>query len=121
MSTSCIPTDRNTIYLLPPSIQDWLPKDHLARFIADIVSQLNLRAITDQYGVVEGSKAYHPRMLLALLFYGYATGVFSSRKIEQATYDYGGGHRSGSPPQHNPGVESTELPPGTIQKGKKYR
>ncbi|MDH3330605.1 MAG: IS1182 family transposase [Desulfobulbaceae bacterium] len=86
MSTNFIPTDRNTIYLLPPSIQDWLPKDHLARFIADIVSQLNLRAITDQYGG-RGSKAYHPRMLLALLFYGYATGVFSSRKIEQATYD----------------------------------
>ena len=86
MSTNFIPTDRNTIYLLPPSVQDWLPEDHLARFVVDIVSQLNLRSITDQYGG-RGSKAYHPRMLLSLLFYGYATGIFSSRKLEQATYD----------------------------------
>ena len=86
MSTNFIPVDRNTIYLLPPSIQDWLPEDHLARFVVDIVSQLNLRSITEQYGG-RGSKAYHPRMLLALLFYGYATGVFSSRKLEKATYD----------------------------------
>jgi transposase len=86
MSTNFIPVDRNTIYLFPPSVQDWLPEDHLARFVVDIVSQLDLRSITDQYGG-RGSKAYHPRMLLALLFYGYATGVFSSRKLEQATYD----------------------------------
>ena len=86
MSTNFIPTDRETIYLLPPSVQDWLPQDHLARFIVDIVSQLDLRPVSDQYGG-RGSKAYHPRMLLALLFYGYATGVFSSRKLEQATYD----------------------------------
>lgn len=86
MSTNFIPTDRHTLYLLPPSVQDWLPEDHLARFVVDIVSQLDLRSITDQYGG-RGSKAYHPRMLLALLFYGYATGVFSSRKIERATYD----------------------------------
>ena len=86
MSTNFIPTDRNTIYLLPPSVQDWLPEDHLARFVVDIVSQLDLRSITGQYGG-RGSKAYHPRMLLSLLFYGYATGIFSSRKLEQATYD----------------------------------
>lgn len=86
MSTNFISADRNTIYLLPPSVQDWLPEGHLARFVVDIISQLNLRSITDQYGG-RGSKAYHPRMLLSLLFYGYATGVFSSRKIELATYD----------------------------------
>jgi len=86
MSTNFILADRNTRYLLPPSMQDWLPEDHLARFIIDIVAQLELRPIVNQYGG-KGSKAYHPRMLLALLFYGYATGVFSSRKIEQATYD----------------------------------
>ena len=86
MSTNFISVDRNTIYLLPPSVQDWLPEGHLARFVVDIISQLNLRSITDQYGG-RGSKAYHPRMLLSLLFYGYATGVFSSRKIELATYD----------------------------------
>jgi len=86
MSTNFILADRNTRYLFPPSMQDWLPEDHLARFIIDIVAQLELRPIVNQYGG-KGSKAYHPRMLLALLFYGYATGVFSSRKIEQATYD----------------------------------
>jgi len=86
MSTNFISADRNTIYLLSPSVQDWLPEGHLARFVVDIVSQLNLRSITDQFGG-RGSKAYHPRMLLSLLFYGYATGVFSSRKIEMATYD----------------------------------
>jgi transposase len=86
MSTNFIPTDRHTLYLLPPSVQDWLPEKHLARFVVDIVSQLDLRSVSEQYGG-RGSKAYHPRMLLALLFYGYATGVFSSRKIEQATYD----------------------------------
>ncbi len=67
-------------------MQDWLPEDHLARFIVDIVAQLELRSIVNQY-CGRGSKAYHPRMLLALLFYGYATGVFSSRKLEKATYD----------------------------------
>lgn len=86
MSANFIPADRNTIYLLPPSVQDWLPEDHLARFVVDIVSPLDLRSITGQYGG-RGSKGYHPRMLLSLLFYEYATGIFSSRKLEQATYD----------------------------------
>ena len=78
--------DRKTPYLMPPSLEDWLPKDHLARFIVDIVGQLDLRPIERAYAG-RGSLAYHPEVLLALLFYGYATGVFSSRKIEQATYD----------------------------------
>ena len=86
MSTNFISTDRNTAYLLPPSLNDWLPNIHLARFIVDIVSELDISCITNQYGG-KGSKAYHPRMLLALIFYGYATGVFSSRKIEGSTYD----------------------------------
>ena len=86
MSDHFIPADRAQQYLFPPSIQDWLPENHLASFIVDIVSQLDLRALSATYAG-KGMKAYHPTILVALLFYGYATGVFSSRKIEQATYD----------------------------------
>jgi transposase len=81
-----IPTNRAQQYLFPPSIQDWLPEKHLARFIVDIVSQLDLRPLAEAYAG-KGFKAYHPEIILSLLFYGYATGVFSSRKIEKATYD----------------------------------
>jgi transposase/IS5 family transposase len=78
--------DRDTAYLLPPSLQDWLPQKHLARFVIDIVEQLHLSELESCYGG-GGKPPYHPALLLALLFYGYATGVFSSRKLEQATYD----------------------------------
>ena len=79
--------DRETPMFLPPSIQEWLPEQHLARFVVEIVEQLDLSEITSRYGGSGGKQAYHPAMLVALLFYGYATGVFSSRKLEQATYD----------------------------------
>jgi transposase len=86
MADKFIPTNRNQQLLFPPSIQDWLPEQHLARFVVDIVAQLDLRPLAQRYAG-KGFKAYHPEILLSLLFYGYATGVFSSRKIEQATYD----------------------------------
>jgi transposase len=86
MSDTFRQVDRDTLYLLPPSMDDWLPEGHLARFVVDIVGQLDLTVIKSAYSG-RGSKAHHPEMLLALLFYGYATGVFSSRKLEQATYD----------------------------------
>ena len=79
--------DRETPMLLPPSIQEWLPDQHMARFVVEIVEQLDLSEITSRYGGSGGRRAYHPVMMVALLFYGYATGVFSSRKLEQATYD----------------------------------
>ncbi|MFB3111707.1 MAG: IS1182 family transposase [Gemmatimonadales bacterium] len=78
--------DRETPYLLPPSVQDWLPDPHLARFVVEVVSKLDLHELKMPY-TGRGSKAFNPEMLLALLFYGYATGVFSSRKLEEATYD----------------------------------
>jgi transposase len=81
-----IEVDRETQFLLPPSVQDWLPKGHLARFVVDVVEQLDLRALKAAYAG-RGSQPYNPAMLLALLFYGYATGVFSSRKLERNTYD----------------------------------
>lgn len=78
--------DRGTAYLLPPSVDEWLPADHLARFVVEIVEQLDFSALTEQYRG-SGSQAYHPQMLAALLLYGYATGTYSSRRIEQACYD----------------------------------
>ena len=78
--------DRDTPYLFPPSVQEWLPEKHLARFVVEMVSRLDLRKLENSY-TKRGSEGYPPRMMLALLFYGYATGVFSSRKLEQATYD----------------------------------
>jgi transposase len=80
------PVDRDTSFLLPPSVDEWLPKDHLARFVVEIVEQLDLSALTLSYRGA-GSAAYHPSMLLSLLIYGYATGTYGSRRIEQASYD----------------------------------
>jgi len=76
-------------FLLPPSLQDWLPQDHLARFIAEITDRLDLREIYAAYERKDGRglAAYHPLMLTRVLLYAYATGRASSRKIEQATYD----------------------------------
>ena len=86
MSARFHPLDRDTPYLLPPSLQDWLPEGHLARFVVEMVDALDLSELEGGYEG-RGKTAYHPAMLVALLFYGYATGVFSSRKLEQATYD----------------------------------
>ena len=86
MSAHFKAVDRQSLYMFPPSVEDWLDQKHLARFIVDVVSKLDLHELKMAYSG-GGSQAYHPEMLLALLFYGYATGVFSSRKLEQATYD----------------------------------
>ncbi len=81
-----IAVDRDTAYLLPPSVNEWLPQDHLARFVVEVIDQLDLSELVRQYAGC-GSAAYHPAMLLGLLVYGYATGVHSSRKIERACSD----------------------------------
>jgi transposase len=78
--------DRQTGFLLPPSVDEWLPEKHLARFVVEVIDGLDLRAMSGSYRG-SGSASYHPRMLLGILVYGYATGVFSSRKLERATYD----------------------------------
>ena len=78
--------DRDTQFLIPPSLDEWLPEDHLARFVAEVVDRVDLSPITRAYGG-GGKDAYHPSVLVCLLFYGYATGTFSSRKLERATYD----------------------------------
>lgn len=81
-----IQTSRQQQFLLPPSIDEWLPEQHLARFVVEVIEQLDLSRLTSRYAG-RGSAAYHPATLLAILVYGYSTGVFSSRKLELATYD----------------------------------
>ena len=86
MAKTFIGTNRGQGFLLPPNINDWLPQKHMARYIVDIVNQLDMESIYKEYSTI-GKRGYDPKMLLSLLFYGYATGTFSSRKIENATYD----------------------------------
>jgi transposase len=78
--------DRETGFLLPPSVDEWLPEQHLARFVVEVIERLDLSAMVKSYRG-SGSASYHPSVLLGLLVYGYATGVFSSRKLERASYD----------------------------------
>lgn len=78
--------NRDTGFLLPPSVDEWLPQRHLARFVVEVIDGLDLSELEKAYRG-SGSASYHPAMLLALLMYGYATKVFSSRALERATYD----------------------------------
>ncbi len=83
-----LPYEPEKPLLLAPDIRKWLPEDHLARFISDVVDSLDLTEITAKYLHLEGGHpAYHPAMMLKLLFYGYCVGIRSSRRIEQKTYD----------------------------------
>ena len=77
--------DRETPMLLPPDMRDWLPEDHIARFIVEAVESLRLEGFhINERG--SGSEQYPPSVMEALLIYCYSTGVFSSREIEMATY-----------------------------------
>jgi len=78
--------DYATTLKLTVSLEDAVPPNHLARFIVDMIAQLDLSAIYARYGE-RGGEAIAPEVLLGVLFYGYATGVFSSRKLEKATYE----------------------------------
>ena len=80
------PVDRDMDYLLPPSVNEWLPERHLARFVVEVVDGLDLSTMSRSYRG-SGSAPYHPSVLVGLLVYGYASGVFSSRQLERATYD----------------------------------
>ena len=86
MAVEFIPIDRETPYIFPPCVQDYLPEGHLARFVVEIVERLDLSELSAVYAG-KGSKPCYPALLVALLFYGYATGVFSSRELEKASYD----------------------------------
>ena len=80
------PINRDTGFLMPPSVDEWLAEKHLARFVVEVIAGLDLRAMLGSYRG-SGEASYHPTILLGILIYGYATGVFSSRKLERATYD----------------------------------
>lgn len=83
--TTYVPFDRDQPFLLPPDLKDWLPEDDIAHFIVAALERVRLGAFrtNPQAG---GKPQYHPRLMLALLAYSYANGVFSSRRIERATY-----------------------------------
>ena len=80
------PINRDMDFLMPPSVDEWLPQRHLARFVAEVIEGLaweQLPAAT----AARARPSYHPRLLLGLIIYGYATGVFSSRNLERAPHD----------------------------------
>jgi len=81
--------DLDQPFLLPPSLQEWLPEGHLARFIAELAEGLDLSKIYGQYGWRDGrgKAAYHPLMMVRSLLYGYCVGIMSSRRMERASYE----------------------------------
>lgn len=85
MSTKFVSINRNQPFLLPPDLRDWIPKDDLVHFVIEAVDGLDLSAFkVNEKGT--GSAQYPPHMMLSLLIYCYANGIFSSRRIERATY-----------------------------------
>ena len=88
MSKTYVPYDPDQQLLLPAALQEWLPDDHLAYFISDVVDQLDLSDITARYeGERRGGPPYHPRMMVKVLLYGYCVGVASSRRIAQRLHE----------------------------------
>ena len=88
MTSKYVYPDRETPFMFPPSMDDWLPEEHLARFIIDIVNRLDLSEIRSSYSEQAiGQKAYAPEMMVSMIFYCLITGVLSSRKMEQATWE----------------------------------
>ena len=88
MSKTYLPYDPDQQLLLPAALQEWLPPDHLAYFISDVVDQLDLSAITARYEEERrGGPPYHPRMMVKVLLYGYCNGVASSRRIARRLHE----------------------------------
>jgi len=84
MSKSYRPYHPEQEFLLPPSLREWLPENHLVYFVSDVVDNLNLSALDAVYGDEQrGQPPYDPRMMTKVLVYGYCVGVFSSRRIER--------------------------------------
>jgi transposase len=81
------PYDPDQLLLMPPALADWVPEDHLARFVSDVVDTLDLTAIEETYTEERGYPPYHPRMMVTVLLYGYCTGVYSSRRIARQLTD----------------------------------
>lgn len=88
MTASYLPYDPQQMFLLPPALQEWLPEGHLAHFIGDTVDTLDLSAFHARYaGGGPRNQPFHPAMMVKVLLYGYATGVFSSRKIARKLHE----------------------------------
>ena len=88
MSKTYLPYDPEQQLLLPAALQEWLPEDHLAYFISDVVEQLDLSEITERYEQESrGGPPYHPRMMVKVLLYGYCVGVASSRRMAQRLHE----------------------------------
>jgi transposase len=80
--------DPDQLFLLPPSLKEWLPESHLAYFVSEVVDELDLSDIEQTYSTrLQGQPPYHPAMMVKLLFYAYCMGIPSSRKIEKETYE----------------------------------
>ena len=88
MATSYLPYEPTQDYLLPPSLQEWLPQDHLAHFISDTIDALDLSAFFARYeGGGPRNQPFHPAMMVKVMVYAYASGVFSSRKIARRLHE----------------------------------
>jgi transposase len=79
--------DTHQSYLLPPSPREWLPDDHLAYFIDNVVDQLDLSEVFAGYEGTKGQPPYHPQMMIGVWLYGYCVGIRSSRRLERALYE----------------------------------
>jgi transposase len=88
MPTSFLPYEPNQDFLLPPSVSEWLPENHLAYFVSETIDRLDLQKFYARYeGDGRRNQPYSPAMLAKVLVYGYATGVFSSRKLARRLYE----------------------------------
>ena len=85
MAARFVSVDRDTPMLLPPDLRDWVPEDDLVHFVIEAVDRLPLESFRVNHRGT-GAKQFPPHMMLALLIYSYANGLFSSRKIERATH-----------------------------------
>jgi transposase len=81
------PYEPDQMLLMPPSLGDWVPEDHLARFVSDLVDTLDLSAIEDTYTEERGYPPYHPCMMVKVLLYAYCTGTYSARRIAEKLRD----------------------------------
>lgn len=88
MPTSFLPYEPDQTFLLPPSPSEWVPENHLVYFVGDVIDRLDLQKFYDRYaGDGRRNQPYDPAMLVKVLVYGYATGVFSSRKLARKLYE----------------------------------
>jgi transposase len=88
MPTSFLPYEPKQDFLLPPSVSEWLPEDHLVYFVSEIIDRLDLQIFYARYeGDGRRNQPFDPAMVVKVLVYGYATGVFSSRKLARKLFE----------------------------------